>query len=758
MSQHDFSARSNPTRKLLAAAVFLALSTGTAAAASAIHVDIPAQPLSASLRALATQGGAQVVFTSDAVSNKAGVAISGDMSLDEALQRLLAGTGLAFRKEGENSYVVVPATEKGAALDEVVVTATRTERNIRDVPASVSVVNSKDIARMHVVKPDELLRNIEGIDFNGSPASGSPTDIRLRGFGGGYGGQTTALLIDSMNTDSIISNVKGRGGLNFLPAQEIERIEVVRGPASALYGPNIIGGVINASAKRWHGPAGIEYFGEIGSHNSWSEGAAAGVAEDSFDIRVYATKFKTDGIISKPTPDAAGEYDLAPRDWEDAKQGMRASIRPAPNQEISISLANYLIDAATIGGRPEYRQENKGEAMAVGYRNELSGNTALALSYRKNKLKDNMRYDDEAWNGTLGSYALGGIIKEISNSETIEAQADFGIGSDNHLIFGVSHQRAFRQRETEDVAYPPATRSDYRSKMTGVYLQDEFRLSEAATVTAGGRYDRITLYGTKVDDVESYPDSTDSVFSPRVGMRYRLSPATSMYVSASTAYVPALNSQKSGGGDPNWVDNPDLKPQTSTTYEAGVNQKLDRLSIRATVYHTEFKDQIAAVSVASTTYPKQYVNIGRVDIDGVELEMTSNLAGGWQPYANYSYIDSVIRNNPTDPETEGKRSQRIAPHRLNAGLVYAPGNEFEARIGGRYVDERFFTDRNLPDRRAPSYFVADAKVSVKLAVSRPGRPWEAYVAVNNLFDKQYTEWENEYADGRNIWCGVTGRF
>lgn len=90
-------------------------------------------------------------------------------------------------------------------------------------------------------------------------------------------------------------------------------------------------------------------------------------------------------------------------------------------------------------------------------------------------------------------------------------------------------------------------------------------------------------------------------------------------------------------------------------------------------------------------------------------------------------------------------------------MTYAPVDAWSASFGGRYVSERYFTDNNTADRKADAYFVADAKVVVELPAFANAR-WSAYLAVNNVFDKKYTVWEYEYADGRSAWLGLNARF
>lgn len=727
-------------------------------------VNIPPQELSSALKTLASQTNSQLLFATDALQGARTNGVSGNYTAEEALQLLLKGTPYSYRTTAANTFTVQgevgkkPEAAAAARLSEVVVTATKTERGITDVPASVSVISANDIARQQPRKTEELLKQVEGVDVNASPATGGAGTIIVRGVGGSFAGQTTQVLVDGMATDSVVSAINGRGGLNFLAAQDIERIEVVRGPASALYGPSAVGGVINVLPKRWSGPAGAEVYANVGSHNSQTLGAAVGTANDTVDFRLSVSDFRTDGYVAQPDPDPSGSKDLAARDWTDSKVGFQAGVRPSANQELTVSALSYRTRSAWLGGHPNYRLNNDGETMTLGYRHELSDRATFKVFYRKSRVKALGLFDDEAENGNLGSLILSSTNERVSDSDSLEGQADLRLSSNNLLTLGISYGTGEQKTTNTDVLGGGTKTVDItKSEMTGLFVQDEHRFSDAWTLIAGGRFDRISLFGDSRNGVARYKDSTETVFNPRAGLRYHLSPATSFYASAGTAYVPALNYLKFPNGG-TWLENPDLKPESSTSYEIGLNQRLGWASLRAAVFHTDYRDKISSIRVSSAPVKNQYQNIGKVIVDGLEFGLEGKLPGGWQPYANYAYTDSVIKENPNDLLTVGKQVSRVAPHKLNLGVVYAPNKRWDARVGGRYVSEKFFTDRNLSNRRASGYFVADAKVSAKLPVPNRVGEWEAYVAVNNMFDKRYTEWEYEFADERNIWFGVSGKF
>lgn len=740
MFQKAFAGERRPLRNTIATALFLAFQSS---AVLAVPVDVAAQPLGSALRSLASQAGVQIAHASDVVGKLQATPIKGDMSLEEALHRLLVGTGLEFRKDGANSYVIVRAGHSEKVLPEMVVTATRTERAMDEVPASVSVISSEELRRLHLDRVEDALKRVEGIDFNTSAASPFGSSPMIRGIGGSYAGVTSSVLIDGMATDSAISTIAGRGGLDFLAPQDIERIEVVRGPASALYGSNVVGGVVNAIPARWRGDTGGEAHAEFGSHDTQKLGAIVGTANDRFDVRLSVYDAQSDGFKAKPKPDPWGGQDVRKRSWTDRKWNLNGAFRPTDDQEIGFSYQQYRTKQDYVGGDTFINSERReGDAYTLSYLKDFSDTASLKLKYRHlNLLQD--------W---IDSDMGMGVGYRKSASDNLDAQLDLRLSAQNTLIVGASYQSAdFKTVYISDNYRTTATADSY-----GVFVQDEHRFGDL-TAVLGGRFDRFSQGASHADGVTVHRGTKEDVFSPRLGLRYRLTPMASLYASVGTAFMPANADMKYRGGSSRWQDNPGLKPEKSITYEIGINLKPAWGDLRSAVFHTDYRDMISTMSVGATPWPRQYVNIGKVEVDGFEFAVEGNLDGRWRPYANYAYTRSIIKENPSAPQTVGKQVQRIAPHKFNFGVTYAPADAWSASFGGRYVSERYFTDNNTADRKADAYFVADAKLVVELPAFANAR-WSAYLAVNNVFDKKYTVWEYEYADGRSAWLGLNARF
>ena len=742
-------------RQIRLAALLAALCAVPALAQEVKAVRIEAQDMPSALRSLAGQTGIQLLFDADDFKGSRAAALSGTLSPEEALRRLLEGSGYGFKATGAGTYIIqrlpkanVPRAD--ARLEEMVVTATRTERPIDEVPASVNVIDARDIATQQPRNLADLLRNVEGVDVAGYGSPASLPVIRMRGIGGSAGGQTSQILIDGMPIESPVAGI--HQGLQALDLQDLERVEVVRGPASALYGPSAVGGVVNFLPKRWRGEPGAEVSVGVGSHNATSVSAAVGGAWDVVDFRLSGNDYRTDGYLARPNADPWGTKDLASRDGKESKFGLTVGLHPSANQEITFSARQADADSAWLGGHPNYRFHNDTEGYDLGYRFEAGNWGVFKARYRSTRQKTHILFDDEYVNSNAGSLILAEVDDRSEDNDYLDLQADLHLGSADLLTLGYAYGKGKDTSGWVDVIYGGSSVSVSESELTGLYVQDEHRFSEAFTLLAGGRWDHYKFFGDTINGVPTGKDSTDSVFNPRLGARYKLSNATSLYASVGTAYVPALNYLKFRS--PAGLDNASLKPETSTSYEIGANHRVGSWSMRAALFHTDYRDKISSIFVGAK---QQNQNIGKVAVDGLELAFEGTV-GNWQPYVNYAYTNSRIKENPSDPLTVGKQIQRVSPNKLNIGATWAPTDRYYVRVSGRYTDDYYFNDRNTSVALNPGHFVADAKISWRPYAVAPYRDMEVSFAVSNLFDKKFSEQQYEYMDGLNVWLGLNAKF
>lgn len=712
--------------------------------------NIPAQPVHGALKALSAQSGLQLSYVEQHPGAVHSPGVRGRHTVREALAQVLSGTGLMFTWASDK-WVTIKPVSASLALAPITVTATRMPRRVDQVAASVSVLGASDLAAKQRQNVYEALRDVEGLDFGYAASVAHQVAPTIRGVGGSFAGSTTQVLVDGMGHDSVVSSLLGHGGLNFTSVQDVERVEVVRGPVSALYGPGVIGGVVNVIPKRWKGDAGVEVHGAYGSHNTRVLGVAAGTSGATYDVRVSAYDARSDGFVAIPVRDKWGQLDHGPRDWADRKLGVLAGFRPASNQEWTLSAQSFATRSAALGGRPNERHDLDGDSATLSYRHELSETTAVKASVRLAHLKQRYSFDEEDWNGDEGNLARAYDGARANDSSSFLVQMDTRPLAGNQLIVGYSHDTGDYETRGTPVGGASSV-SGSKDKVDAVFVQDEQRLG-AWLLSGGLRYDRLDFSADTVNGVpKNGSASVDNVVTPRLGARYLLSEAASLYATVGRGYLPALNAFKFVQPSSSRVDNPNLDPETSTTYEFGASTHSSWGQVRASLYHTDYKNKIALGTDAASG-KRQWQNIAQVRVDGLELAYEGHLGHGWHPYANFAYTRARDQATAGAPAT---RSLRVAPRKLNAGVTYAPGDMWSATLNVRAVSGVYFNSLQ-PTEWAAGHVVADAKLSVKLPFAR--EKWEAFLAGNNLTNKTYSEWNTgEYADRRTFTVGFNGKF
>ncbi len=727
--------------------------------------DIGAQPLASALRAFTDQSHKDLLYSTEQVEGLHTKGIQGTFQPTKALDMLLAGSGISVERHGDAYLLVQPkASQKqgrekldGELLPTITVTATRTRRDLLNVPASVSIVTAEEMDRQHLTKPEDALRTVPGLDLVYIGGNASASIPILRGLGQSFAGTTTQSLLNGVPVEPL--SITRRYLWYMVDPSTIERMEVVRGPSSVLYGPNAMGGVINVITKRGRGEPFAEVTAGAGSHNAHSLSVAAGGSAGDLDVFISASRNQTDGnkpLTETPAPWSAwypaGYTDLDGRDSESLKLNTRLTWWLKDTTDLSLGIYHFDNDGAVLGGHPNYRIKQKGTVIDTAFTHQFSGGQQLKTKLTLSEVSAPKRtYDDITWGGTNLDLVLWD--KEDEDSVAADIQLDLHPLPDNTLTLGGSWWQGQFSTTEYDPANSVTWEAQNKSRTYGIFIQDEHRF-DRLTLTLGGRYDVYKHYDYQSNGA-GIPDADDSVFTPRFGFSYQFQEGLSLYGSAGTAYIPAPNSLKYRAS-PFWLSNPGLKPETATSYELGLKfRSVDGLvEGSAAAYHTLYKDKISVMTVGTQ---RQFQNLGETQVRGVELDLRSHPGDYWQPFANYTYTDSEITHSPSDPTLEGNQTANTPKHKFNVGLLYDNPQWITAQATGRYVGERYFQDNNEDNTRVKSHFLVDLKLS-KTLKSDPGGEWSTSLSVDNIFDEEAYGFWYEKLDGRNYWLELTARF
>lgn len=593
--------------------------------------------------------------------------------------------------------LVLSSTTQAAGMDETVVTATRYEKNLSDIGSSISVITADDIEKSQAMFVQDLLQNVPGISLNQNGSFGGLSTVKIRG----ASSSQTVILIDGVQINDVTST---GGEYNFanLDPNGIERIEILRGPQSILYGSDAIGGVINIITKSGSDGLGGSAFIEGGSYDTFRGGANLHGGTDKINFNFSASAITSDGISKADENDGNVEKDGYKNISLQGKVTARAS--ELVTTEI---LARYSdsesdldgfgpIDGGAVAFTEEFMIAGRVHADLLDGRFKNS----FSLEYSKTD-----RYNDN--DGFISGEAEGSRLN-------FDYFGRYTVNDDIGVSIGAQHEGT-----------KASTLSEEKFNIDSLLSEVSFQGIAGLTLTGGLRYDNHNRYG--------------DTLTPRVTGSYQLGEsATRLFANWGEGFkapsVFQLTFFCCGAAGPNI----DLEPEESKGWEVGVEQSFleDDVIFTATYFQQNFKNMIDFANGA-------YTNINRVRAKGVELSAQAQLFDQISLNANYTYTDSIDRETgetlagvPSNAAF-GQVSWQATPDvNIAASLTYN-GKElprgYSAGVDG-WV--RF-------DLRA-SYDITE-QITV-------------YGRVDNLFDKEYQQIAGFGTPDRSAYIGLRGKF
>ncbi|WP_374577896.1 TonB-dependent receptor domain-containing protein [Phenylobacterium sp.] len=660
------------------------------------------------------------------------------------------------------------------AVEEVVVTASTREQTVAQAPASISIVTAKTLARRPVADLTDALRDVEGISISG----GSNTqDVFIRGLPGSY----TLILVDGRRQTTRDTRVNGNAGLeqSFTPpAGAIERIEVVRGPMSSLYGSDAIGGVINIITKkvpeRFGGSVGVDYIGqEHGRAGDWRQGqfyVAGPLVSEQLGVQLWGRKYdrQEDKILNGVN--AADDYNLTGRlAWLPA-DGHEVLLQADRTYVRRDSTAGHNLAAA---GRDSYNTSVRNSGSLSWNGRWDWGTSALSVLREQTQRK--------AYQRGVGNtdYVRDVRAPEITNTVADALfnlpLADTPLGNHN-LVFGGQ----FIRNELVDIN--PGRRNNldgtFKVWQRAAFIEDEWRLVPNFAITGGVR----------VDDHERYGDH----WSPRLYAVWNLNDALTLKGGVSTGFrAPELRqvapgyAYTTGGGGCSYgpagtcgviIGDPNIRPETSTNYEiSALYQPTPDISVTATVFRTDFKDKIESAQVFlangqvarwsdDPNYRLWYwYNLSDAQIQGFEFSTRARVADRLSLKAGYTFTDSEQKSG----DYKGYALSRTPKHMANLRGDFQATDALELWAAANYHGEEINAGLRVGAngrpvlegtrqvaRRYPSYTTVDLggtwRVVDKVAVK---------FGVYNIGDQVLDVADYDFqGDGRRYWLGVNVDF
>ncbi|PNU04023.1 hypothetical protein A8V01_05260 [Novosphingobium guangzhouense] len=650
--------------------------------------------------------------------------------------------------------------------DDIVVSATGYELNVKDAPATISVITADEIKQRSYTDITDVLMNVPGVHIQGG---GVEQSIMMRGMSSDY----TLFLVDGKrmqdNQAFGLNGAQAGTPVNFLPPLDsIERIEVIRGPASSLYGSDAIGGVINVITKKvmndFGGSFTTEYIKAGPGNDVTKDGINASLALNVPIIRDRLSLQITGGLRYQDEADFVGGSDSAAADPEFKRRNIGGKL--------SFRLDDANTFTAGGGHTIQERTAHPGKSIAEGEE------TTFSKSLRDNYfITHEGDYGNLVWNSYV-TYDTSSNPTRVNattgNSigfDTLVANTQAALSLSRHKIVGglnYFHEK-LQDGATNGLNLPglvvPTDVVTMDRKQYAAFLEDNWEIIDNLSLLLSGRLDHSETFGTR--------------FSPKAYAVYTVTENLTVKGGITSGYkVPSLRMAATDFGSTSRggviIGNPDLKPEKTTNYEAGISysSRSAGISTSLTAYKSDFKDKLLRTGriceanvecvYGGVTYPAHqygyttYVNVDTAELKGVEWTFDWRVLNGLRYRHSYTYSQT----EQTSGNNKGKPLNDIPEHMFNASLDWdATDNlkvwgqlNYRGKTSGRTTNS---SGSATNDFRYPPYTFYNLGLVIK-----PKKDLRLNLGVYNLTNKQVTP-EDGFAyilDGRRFSASLSVDF
>jgi len=654
-------------------------------------------------------------------------------------------------------------------LETVTVTPARGEMRLGDVPASMSVLSRDEIRQSPSVLADDVLRRLPSFSLfrRTSSMAAHPTTqgVSLRGIGPSGVSRTLVLL------DGVPFNDPFGGWVYWsrIPLEQAERIEVVDGAGSSLYGNYALGGVINiVSAPA--APHTLEVKAQYGSLKSGALDLMGSTVRGALGLTVDGGLFRTDGYSPVIVRNGAGVAERGLVDnnvsLKTGRVNARVDVTPAGRMR-GVLRAGYFKEErnngkhSTFTGAPE-ENDTTWTSASAGLTARLSGNSELqaSASLGTGTLHSNFLAVPTATPArSIGRMTLNQRVPTTSYAGMAQWRTAFGshsvtAGGDWRWVDGDSEEDGLDATTGTTVTLRRV--SGGTQSGLGAFVQDIFTVTSALTVTGSVRIDRWHNYDAHnlennvpsntatVNNNAALPDKRDTVTSPRVAAIYRVTDRVSLWANIGDGFrAPTLNElyRQFRVGTVLTLANNQLGPERLRGGEVGIQlSPLRQLAWRTTWFDNRITDPVSNVTLSTSgaNVTQQRQNLGRTRVSGVQTSADYRAGAAWKVSAAYIYTHARVTANNANTALVGKLLPQVPRHRGTLQITYAEPRwvtaSFELLAMGRQFDDDL-NARAVPGNTTaglPKYAV------VSLSLSRAiGQRLNAFIGVQNLFDRAY---------------------
>jgi vitamin B12 transporter len=597
-----------------------------------------------------------------------------------------------------------------AESEGIVVSATRIETPEEESPASISVVRASEFEIKQTRRVADALREIPGISVVQSGAPGQLTSVFTRGLRSEH----TQVLLDGIPVNQGL-----QGAFNFadLTTDNIDRIEVVRGPQSTLYGPRALAGVIQIFTKRGSGDPTGEFSLEGGSNSSARGTLSTSGSANQFDYSVGLSGLTTDN--ERPN----NQYRL----WSGI-----ANLGWSPNEQLRVStlvtysLADLGLPNTIFDPRPRdnFLTERWLFAPHVDYKPVEWWQHRLIFSYDEER-----QVNDPNEDGFLPGTTFIGPTRALFTRLTVDYQNDLKPVSWLTLTSGFFYSHVDALQERPLTLFGPPFISD-ETEQTSVFLQASLSPFKGLNLVAGGRYDHFNQFG----DVWTY----------RFAGSYLIAKTdTHLHASVGKGFSPPTSQDKIFG------NNFALEPEEALGWDVGVEQRLceGRVALGLTYFHNDLTNLIGFNGLFET------LNLGAARTQGIEAELRMTPIPELTLVATYTYLDAENTSAADITQLPGARLPRRPRNEAYLSASYVWAKKLRTTIEAKFVNAREELNFGGPNFDIEDYAFVNVAAEYEI-----NSCWSIFARVNNLGDEQYSEVFGFPALGRTAYGGFKMRF
>jgi iron complex outermembrane receptor protein len=618
--------------------------------------------------------------------------------------------------------------EAELAVEEVVVTATRLAdllQELRRVPGQVYVVTAQDIERTKARSVQEAIRQVPGIVLYDQIGNAVQPTLDLRGFSA-QPNPSISVFVDGVRVNEPDSNAVS---FDLIPIQDVERIEVLPG-ATAIFGRNALGGVINIVTKRGARSPQTTLEGALGSYNHYRISANTSGPIRDFDYYFGVVQDRESGF----------------RDFSDGrvtKATARLGYRPSEATDLSLSYGyvnDHLEQAGTLRLSDLAEDRRRNISPVDFHANELSavtfqGRQKLGWGF---SLAGNGFYRQTSREiVTVGLTSQARAITDTgSTGGALQVSHEMRVWDRlNRFVFGgeIQHSGVNSGTDGSFLGFAFASRRLIDEDVFAFFAQDSLDLLPGLTLTAAVRYDSTEIGFEDEIDPANDGERRFSRVTPRAGLTYSPWPILSLYANYGEGFrVPTTDELFAFGVG---TSNPDLAPVKSRTYEAGLRARpLGWLEATAALFLTDVRDEIIC-EILNPPFCRN-VNAPETRRQGVELSLRLRPLDWMDVLLNYSYTDARFRSRFTLSSgvvDKGDRVPLIPFHRATAAVTVRPVAGLELGLSGQYVGRQVLLndEANQTAFRVQDSFVVNARASYTW------KQFTLFLQGNNLTDANY---------------------